>query len=85
MKIKMIKAYQGVSFEGVTHTFFTDLAYHTENAFSRMPKARLIEHDKGVLVLSDKAAVLVGWANIGSIEYDRSTVTLPEPKVLKAK
>jgi hypothetical protein len=85
-KIVMLKAYQGVTFEGTTHTFFVDKAFAKKDAYSRMPSVELSATEHGVLVLGEKSAVLVGWANIGSLEYDRASLDIKsEDKKSKAK
>jgi hypothetical protein len=73
-KIKMLQAYQAIRFAGSLNTYFVDDRYRTESHGSKVARVRMEATENGVLVYNDDCAVLVGWANVGSLEYDRSSI-----------
>ncbi len=86
MKIKFVKCYQAVEFgKGRTNELsFLASEYHSTSAFTKAPKVTFEEKDKGILVYNDEDAILVGWANIAYLKYDRSQKTEVKP-LAKAK
>lgn len=69
-RIKQVKMYQAVQFEGAAHTFFT----HSDYLSVRTNKSEqtLEELEDGcVLVRSAKDMIKVGFANIAFIQYDQ--------------
>jgi hypothetical protein len=86
MKIKMLQAYQAVRFENKLNTFFVDERYANEgHGIAKTLQCRLEVTEHGVLVYGHKSAVLVGWANIGSLELDRESVTPKQEEMKKAE
>lgn len=74
MKIKMLRAYQAVSFENTLNTYFVDERYRNESHGSRVVRVKLEATQHGVLAYNDTCAVLIGWANVGSSEIDVESI-----------
>ncbi len=84
MTIKYLQTYQGVRFEKTTNTYFVSAELNDPAYGMRAVRVYFEEREHGVLVFNDGCAVLVGWANIGSLEYERSTVKTKQD-VVEAK
>lgn len=84
MKIKFLQAYQAVRFGTGLHSYFVDDRYRTESHGTKVARVRMEAREFGVLVYDEKCAVLVGWANVGSLEYDRDSLNIKEESETKS-
>ncbi len=74
--IKYLQTYQGVRFNGRTNTYFLSVQNKEPGYGKNVECVSFEEREHGVLIYNDEKAVLIGWANIGSLEYERSSVSL---------
>lgn len=69
-KVKQVKMYQAVTFEGSSNTYFTNAEYMSVKG--NKGEITLEEQDDGcVIVRSAKDMIKVGMANVAYIQYDQ--------------
>jgi hypothetical protein len=83
--IKYLQTYQAVRFNKTTNTYFLSALNQDPGYGVRATKVLFEEREHGVLVYDENCAVLVGWANIGSLEYERKSVQLKSDSAPKAE
>lgn len=84
LKIKQVKVYQSVKFEGAENSFFTPSEYMSMK--TSKPEITIEEDGTGcVLIRSQKDLIKIGSNNVAYIQYDLDSVPKTEEAELFTK
>lgn len=79
LKIKQVKVYQSVKFEGAENSYFTPSQYMSVR--SSKPNVQIEEGEHGsVIIRSDKDMIKIGANNVAFIQYDMESEDVKEQK-----
>lgn len=79
LKIKQVKVYQSVKFEGAENSYFTPSEYMSVR--TTKPEVSIEESEHGsVIIKSDKDMIRIGANNVAYIQYDISAESLKDSK-----
>lgn len=81
MKIKHVKVYQSVKFEGKEQTYFNTKEYRNEMQVLSIPSVEIEKTPTGILVYNDKDCIEIYQTNIAFVQY----VCAPEKKKSESK
>lgn len=77
LKIKQVKVYQSVKFEGAENSFFTPSQYLSIR--TSKPEITITEAENGcVIIKSENDLIKIGANNVAFIQYDMNSIPKPE-------
>lgn len=68
-KIKSVRFYQAVYINNAPETYIRAPDYADANRRDGKDKSKLSLHERGVLIENETEEILVGWPNIGSLQF----------------
>jgi hypothetical protein len=77
-KIKSVRFYQAVYINNTPETYVRAPEYADANRRDGKDKSKLSLHERGVLIENENELILVGWPNIGSLQFEKP-VLVEEP------
>lgn len=84
LKIKQVKVYQSVKFEGAENSYFTPSQYLSIR--TSKPEITLEETENGSVIVTSKLdKIKIGPANVAFIQYDMNSVADEKDLLKKAK
>ena len=81
MKIKHVKVYPSVKFEGKEQTYFNAKEYRNEMQVVSIPSVEIEKTPSGILIYNNKDCIEIYQTNIAFVQYDGS----PEKKKVETK